>query len=211
MSTDLHSWLDLWQRTGATSDGSVWHRRLLEAYSEPTRHYHTGQHLGECLAALDNARTACHIPNADAIELALWFHDAVYDPQAADNEKRSADMAGEALQGAGLESRFIAEARRLVMCTQTHKAAGHADAQWMVDVDLSILGSNPVRFLQYEAQIRAEYAWVPTAVYTEKRAEILTGFLARERIFLTEFFHQRYEHQAWENLAGLIATLRETR
>ena len=150
------------------------------------------------------------VPNADAIEMALWFHDAVYDPKASDNEERSAALASEAMEGASISPAFIADVVRLVMSTKTHTTGAHDDARWMIDIDLSILGRDQMRFDEYEAQIRAEYAWVPADVYAKKRAEILEGFLARDRLFSTDYFHQRYESQARANLAGLIASLRNT-
>lgn len=180
----------------------------MAAYSEPWRHYHHVQHLSECLAALDEAKATKRLPHADAIEMALWFHDAVYDPKAGDNEERSAQMAQQALEAAHLAPAFITDVVRLVMCTKTHNADGHADAQWMIDIDLSILGREPQRFQEYEVQIRAEYSWVPAEVYAEKRAEILTSFLNRDQIFSTESFREKLEGLARWNLAALIESLR---
>jgi predicted metal-dependent HD superfamily phosphohydrolase len=84
----------------------------------------------------------------------------------------------------------------------------HVDAGLMVDVDLSILGRDEERFLEYEEQIQLEYAWVPKTVFVAKRLEVLGGFVARERIFSTEYFHARYERQARWNLAASINRLR---
>lgn len=202
------SWDALWRRAGARLDDDVWYGKLVKAYGDPNRSYHTIQHLEECLAGLDEAMAVANVPNAEAIEMALWFHDAIYDPKASDNEERSAALAREAMEGASISPDFIADVVRLILSTKTHTTGAHDDARWMIDIDLSILGRDQKRFEEYEAQIRAEYAWVPADVYAEKRAEILEGFLARERLFSTEYFHQRYEPQARANQAGLIASLR---
>jgi predicted metal-dependent HD superfamily phosphohydrolase len=75
-------------------------------------------------------------------------------------------------------------------------------------VDLSILGQDGKRFSEYERQIRQEYSWVPEAVFAAKRAEVLERFLARQWIFATEWFREKYEEQARQNLKGSISRLR---
>ncbi|MEQ1748360.1 MAG: N-methyl-D-aspartate receptor NMDAR2C subunit [Prosthecobacter sp.] len=203
MRTSLEHWTTLWQRLGATGDGSACHSPLIGAWSEPRRAYHTLQHLDECLCALDVAVAYAEIPNRDAIEAALWFHDAVYDPTDGDNELRSAELARCELELAAVSQAIIADVWRLILVTQTHRAE-LTDEFWMVDIDLSILGQSETRFGEYEQQIRAEYAWVAEAVYREKRSEIMRCFLERERLYHTPLFHDRFEEQARQNLARLI-------
>lgn len=210
MNTTLPAWLDLWQRIGAQGDPLVWYQTLISAYSEPHRRYHNLQHLDECLASLHEAKLAHLAPNADAVEVALWFHDAVYDPKAGDNEERSATMARQALEDASVDPAFVDDVVRLILCTKTHETGDHADARWMIDVDLSILGRETARFDQYETQIRAEYSWVPAKIYAEKRVEILASFLAREHLYSTEYFRDRFEPSARGNLAYLIACLQRS-
>ncbi len=151
MSTAFH---ELWQRLGARGDPAPIHTRLIAAWSEPQRSYHTVQHLEECLALFEEARTAGGMKNPDAIEMALWLHDAVYDPKAPDNEEQSAALAGELHLPASVE----AEIRRLVLGTKTHAATADDDSAWMVDIDLAILGQPEARFREYEEQIAREYA-----------------------------------------------------
>lgn len=203
MSTAFHN---LWQRLGAKGDAAPVHARLLTAWSEPARAYHTVQHLEECLALFNEARAAGGMKNPDAIEIALWLHDAVYDPKAADNEEQSAALAGDLRLPANVE----AEVKRLVMVTKTHNASPDDDSAWMVDIDLAILGQPEGRFREYEEQIAREYAWVPRAVYLEKRAEVLERFLQRPVLYHTAFFHHRFDAAARENLALAIAALRSS-
>lgn len=208
MSVNPERWLKMWRRVGTQGDGAPWYEKLVAAYNEPWRHYHDLRHLDECLTALDEAGAIIAVPNINAVEMALWFHDAVYEPKAADNEERSAALVRQALEDAAVDAAFVADVERLVMCTKRHETGGHSDAQWMIDIDLSILGRESGRFDEYERDIRAEYNWVPEVVYAEKRAEILDGFLARESLFRTDFFHRRFELQARDNLRRLIAGLR---
>ena len=141
--------------------------------------------------------------NPDAIEMALWLHDAVYDPKAADNEEQSAALAGELHLPADVE----AEVRRLVLVTKTHDASPDDDSAWMVDIDLAILGQPQPRFHEYEKQIWQEYSWGPRPGYEDKRAEVLLRFLDRNRLYVTSFFNDRLENQARTNLRQALAQL----
>ncbi|WP_395741966.1 hypothetical protein [Prosthecobacter sp.] len=198
--TDLKSWQSLWQRCGMTGDSLAWHQKLLAAYSEPQRAYHTLQHLEECLRCFDEVKKAGVMAKPDLIEMALWFHDAVYDPQGSENEELSARMAVEA---GGSD-----EVARLILLTKSHQPGEGADDAWIIDIDLVIFAQPPERVLEYERQIRVEYAWVPQELYTEKRVEILRGFLEREHLYLTAWFRERHEARARENLRALIAAVK---
>jgi predicted metal-dependent HD superfamily phosphohydrolase len=178
-----------------------WHERLLQCYAEPQRHYHTSQHLSECLHEFDEARGVAADPAM--VELAIWFHDAVYDPRASDNEERSAELIVQCLQSARAGEAMQDLARRLVLATK-HHIATTPDEALLIDVDLSILGQPPERFAEYEMQIRQEYSWVPENVFTVKRSEVLQQFLARPRIYTTGHFFSRYEHRAKNNLSASL-------
>lgn len=193
----LERWQRLWRTIGATGDATAWYDRLTRAYAEPQRHYHNQQHIAECLAEFDAARHLAQRP--EAVELALWFHDAVYDPKAGDNEEQSAAMAQACLEGAGL-SELAGTVAAQVMATKTHTTEGRPDAALVVDVDLSILGQNEARFAEYETQIQQEYSWVPKFIFHFKRKEILQRFLERPRLYATDYFASRYEQAARRNL-----------
>jgi len=200
-------WRTLLRAAGASGAASGWYDRLTKAYGEPQRHYHNHQHIAECLAEFDQAAHLALQPTA--VELALWFHDAAYDPKAGDNEEQSAALARQCLGECGTASPLADSVARLILVTQHHESEAGGDAAVMVDVDLSIFGRDEKRFFEYEAQIRREYAWVPAAVFGPKRAEILHGFLVRERIFATDWFRTKYEQQARRNLEASIRRLRE--
>ena len=204
MRTFLDHWLPVWQRIGAVGDAAAWHARLLAAYSEPQRTYHTLQHLEECLRVFAQAKASALMKQPDLIELAIWFHDAVYDPKSSDNEALSAEWAIKALGG----TETAHEVARLIMLTKSHQPGDRPDDAWIIDIDLAIFAQPASRVLEYERQIRDEYAWVPEEVYREKRAEILRGFLAREPIYFTAWARDRFEARARENLRALIKRLR---
>lgn len=198
MRTSLDHWLPLAERTGIVGDAVGWHDRLVRAYGEPQRAYHSPQHLEECLGVLDEAKVFMQQP--DLIELALWFHDAVYDPKSIENEALSAAMAVEALGG----TQVAREVARLILLTKSHQPGEGPDDAWIIDIDLAIFAQSPERVLEYEQQIREEYGWVPEEVYREKRAEVLRSFLAREPIYRTSWARERFETRAKENLRALI-------
>ncbi|GEP46047.1 HD domain-containing protein [Brevifollis gellanilyticus] len=203
MRTSFEHWQILWNRIAIHGDAEAWHAKLITAYQEPQRAYHTLQHLNECLLAFDEAKACGLMQKPDLIEMALWFHDAVYDPQASDNETLSAQMAVEALG----DSETSREISRLIMLTKSHQPGEGPDDAWIIDIDLTIFAQSPERVQEYEQQIRQEYAWVPEPVYREKRPEILTSFLSREHIYLTPWAQDRYEAKARENLRLLISVV----
>ncbi len=178
---------------------------LLARYAEPQRAYHTRQHLRECFAQLEPARSLARaLPE---LQLALWFHDAIYDPRAQDNEERSAQWAVESLGAAGAAPDVAQRVGALVLATRHAAVPECADAQLLVDVDLSILGASEARFDEYERQIRAEYAWVPEAAFRHARARVLHGFLARPRLCGTGWFGERLETRARAHLERSLRAL----
>lgn len=198
------TWHDTWQLLGAEAPvGEL--DALLAAWGEPQRHYHDRRHLRECLAHWAAWRGLAEHPGE--VGLAVWYHDAVYDPQAKDNEQRSADWAGRVVQEAGLGDEVARRARALIMAT-CHDAPLHgADARLLSDIDLAILGAAPHRFDGYDADVRREYAWVPEPLYRQKRCEVLQQFLQRERIYQTRPAFESLEAQARINLTAAVARL----
>lgn len=145
----------LWAALGASRSDDALFGQLLAAWNEPQRHYHTQQHLHECLSQFELLRAAADHPAE--IELALWFHDAVYDVHAHDNEVRSADWARSAMQAAGMSDAIIQRVTALILATCHDAAPQTCDQQLLLDIDLSILGAPAARFAEYTQQVRAEY------------------------------------------------------
>lgn len=201
----LSSWHCAWRALGAADGSEPLFRQLIARYSEPHRHYHTLQHLRECLGQFEAVRQDAQ--RAAEICIALWFHDIVYDVHRQDNEQRSADWAHQAVLDAGQSGAVAGRVHALVMATRHLAMPLEHDAQLLVDSDLAILGADEQRFDESDAQIRAEYAHVAQAAFCIGRREILGGFLARPRIYSTEHFHAAYEARARENLNRSLARL----
>lgn len=194
------SWQRAWSGVGARGAGATLCAQLLARYAEPQRKYHTQQHLGECLAAFERARDLAERPGE--VELALWFHDAVYEVTRHDNEEQSAQWARRELLADGVAEAVAQRVYLLVMATRHTAVPTLGDEQLLVDIDLSILGADAARFAQYEQQIRDEYAFVPAWLFRRKRKAILQTFLDRPRIFSTDTFHTELEPRARANLSA---------
>ncbi|MFO0950500.1 MAG: hypothetical protein U0835_04985 [Isosphaeraceae bacterium] len=177
---------------------------LAAAYSAPERFYHNVRHIAECLARFDECRPLAESPAE--VELAVWFHDAVYDPRRSDNEEMSAAWAERALRDSGVPPEPVERVSQMILATKRHEAEDQ-DTQILLDLDLSILGATAERFEEYDRAIRQEYAWVPDAEYRAGRGKILLSFLNRPTIYRTPFVRERCEARARENLARKVAEL----
>jgi predicted metal-dependent HD superfamily phosphohydrolase len=200
-------WLELWQRLGGKTAPEPRFGALQAHYSESHRAYHNLGHVMDCLQQFEALQNLAH--DAAAVEMAIWYHDVIYDPRAKDNEERSADVAAKAMDELNLPKSFKENVTLLILATKKHDTSLARDAAILVDVDLSILGRDPRWFDEYERQIRQEYEWVPADAFAAGRAAVLEGFLARPNIYTTESFRSRYEQQAHENMKRSIQTLRK--
>lgn len=176
-------------------------RLLLEAYSEPQRHYHTIQHIVECLAFFHQIKNQLNDPIA--VELAIWFHDAIYNPQAIDNEEKSAELMEQHCSQL-FENTKIQKVYKWIIATKTHLPTTDQDLNYLLDIDLAILGSSKQRFAEYEQQIQQEYSWVEAELYRVKRAEVLNYFFEMKPLYQTEYFKNLLEEQAKYNLTSRI-------
>lgn len=198
-------WLEVWRQLGVDAPGTGLLQRLAGAWREPQRRYHTLQHLGECLMWFDHAQGAAQRPAE--VALALWFHDAVYDVHASDNEARSADWARHEMLAAGAPADSAERVHALVMATKHDAPPQGRDAELLIDIDLAILGAARERFDEYERQVRAEYAHVPDAQFWPRRRALLQRFLERDALYATPRMHALLEQPARANLARSIAAI----
>lgn len=149
-----HVWFELHQHYDFSEPQQIYNE-LIAAYSERQRAYHTVQHLYECLSLMEAVQYELNDPYA--VALALWFHDVIYDPQAPDNELKSAELF-EQLMAQDLQLDTMQKIKRWILATQKHAPTDETDLQFLLDIDLAILAATPERFMQYEQQIQQEYA-----------------------------------------------------
>ena len=193
---------------------------VLMRYAEPHRHYHTATHIMFVLRHLyeisEATRQASPGPVSAEVVAAALYHDAIYDPRAADNEACSAVLAVNDLTEIGWTAHRCESVASLIVATAGHlvdddTAPGHAkepDAAMLLDADLAILGADPGAYQAYINGIRAEYRHVDDEQWRAGRTAVLRRFLHRQRLFITEHMHTTLEHRARANIDAELAALR---
>ena len=200
-------WLELCRRVGARGDVAGAGATLLGRWAEQHRAYHDLAHLDEVLSRV--GVLAADAVDVDTVRLAAWFHDAVYDPHAGDNEERSAELATVALSGLDVEPSRVAEVARLVRLTATHDVAPEdADGAVLCDADLAVLAADDLRYASYVAGVRREYEHVDDAAFATGRAQVLATLLDRSPLFRTEHGRAAWEARARANASAELARLR---
>ena len=206
MQNDHEKFQQYWTQFSAElildkKQAEVLYSLLENAYTESQRYYHTIQHIIECLDLFHQIKAQFNDPIT--VELAIWFHDIIYDPKASNNEEQSAALMQKYCSNL-LVSDQIQKVYDCIIATKKHQASIDQDLNYLLDIDLAILGSSTVRFAEYEQQIQQEYAWVESELYKLKRAEVLQYFFQMKPLYQTEYFRQLFEDQAKQNLLKII-------
>jgi len=196
----------MWRELGAMGPAHETFERLRAAYEEAHRAYHGARHIAACLRLLDEPSVRALAEHAAEIEGALWFHDAIYDTHAADNEERSAALARDSLRSAGVADDVAARVAAHIEATKSHVATS-PDGQLVIDIDLSILGAPRSTFDAFEEKIREEYRWVDTPLYVAGRTAVLRRFAERPFIYGTPLFRARFEATARANISTALERL----
>lgn len=200
------SWLRTAGAVGARGDVAGVGAALLSRWSEPHRRYHDLAHLDAVLRHVDELSAAA--VEVDLVRLGAWFHDAVYDPTAADNEARSALLADKVLTELRVPDARVARVVELVALTATHAPEpGDRDGAVLCDADLAVLASNDAGYLRYTEAVRAEYAHLDDAAFATGRARILRSLLDRDTLFGTECGRTTWEFPARANVRRELESL----
>ncbi len=190
--------------------------RLCEAYQQPTRYYHTLEHIAEMLKIVGRLSGSLTEYQTELM-LAVWFHDCVYDATRSDNEAASVDyfraeLAGDLAPLANQVSEsciadFILLTKHTARITDEEL---HPAAKILLDADLAILGAAPTRYARYIADVRREFAHVDDAAWQAGRAAFLEAMLAKPRIYHTAVFQHEGEPLARVNLMAELQELRSS-
>lgn len=201
MITELkHRWTQLCNSKGSQLTSQLWDE-IETQYSEKSRHYHTLKHLYNMFQAYDEVEAL--IDHKDAFQFAIWYHDIIYKASKNNNEEQSALVAINRLQKLSLENSQIELIKTLIISTKKHSilAKEHiSDNAYLLDIDLSILGSDWNTYQTYCSNIRKEYKIYPTFMYNKGRKQVLKHFLDRDSLYFTEYFKEKFEIQARENI-----------
>lgn len=185
-------------------------RALMAAYAEPPRAYHSFAHVQEVVRHFHSVPHWSHPREAF---LAILFHDAVYVAGKGDNEAKSAELAGRAIEtylpGEGLDVNRVCA---LIELTAKHGKVDPTDldqdTQHFLDCDMAILGAPADQFDAYNFAISQEYQNVPRVIFRFNRNRFLSRLLESPRIFLSDLFHERFDGAARENLKRTLARVR---
>ncbi|WP_411810944.1 hypothetical protein ACLB9Y_12205 [Chryseobacterium scophthalmum] len=167
-------------------------------YSGKSRHYHNLQHLETLFEKIEHVKDI--IKNFNTISFSIFYHDVIYDATSKLNEEKSADVAKERLEILGVNNDDIQRIYEQILSTKSHQKSEDEDTNFLLDADLSILGKSSQVYVEYTKQIRKEYSIYPDFLYKPGRKKVLQHFLELESIFKTEFFRNKYEIQARENI-----------
>lgn len=177
---------------------------LLRHYGEPHRAYHNLAHVMALLRLADSERPRINRP--EIVELAIWFHDVVYNTREHDNERRSARYAMQAMR---LDRELIPAVEQCILATERHEAIAPEvpDLPLFLDIDLAILGAPEEMYHRYAQLIRLEYDWVPEQAYRQGRAAVLRRFLGRPALYFTPSMVARFEASARRNIGWELQEL----
>jgi predicted metal-dependent HD superfamily phosphohydrolase len=200
---DKRRFVGLWSRCVPTQrdDAGRLFDEIADRYAEPHRRYHSPEHVDHCLEELDAARE--HIQDPDAVELAVWYHDIVYDVETPDNERRSAELF--TTRAAEMPPQRVSKVYDLIMVTvHTQLVPSTSDQGYMVDIDLSSFGLPWERFLEDSVAVRNEFPHLSDEEFYPRQREFLAALMARDHFCFTHFFRARHEQRARRNISRYL-------
>lgn len=207
---DRQRFESLWSRCqtgdGAGVDTNDVYKEVHDYYSEPGRHYHTPKHIEHCLAQFDVS--ALEMEDADAVEMAIWFHDLIFEPNADDNEIRSARRFIE-LANDSMNAEFKARVYDLIMATAPPRIPTTIDQKFMLDIDLSSFGLPWDDMLRDSMAVRQESPQLSDAEFFPGQRAFLESLVKREHFYFTEYFRSRIEDTARSNINRYLQSLRD--
>jgi predicted metal-dependent HD superfamily phosphohydrolase len=181
---------------------------VLGRHREPHRRYHGVRHVTWVVRHVQDLAAELPVSDLGAVLAAAFFHDAVYDPRAADNEEQSAALASRVLVDLGWGSPRRDAVTSMIRATAGHHPTSDTDRGVLLDADLAVLGSEPAAYQAYVTGVRAEYAHVDDAAWRTGRGAVLDGLLAADPLYSTESGRRRWQARARANLTAERATLR---
>ena len=200
----------LWQRClldSAIDESAAIHQQLIASYSEPQRFYHTLTHIEHCLSLIEKISSELQSP--EALELAIWFHDVVYEPGAKDNEQLSADQFMAKTDGVFDDTLRDTVYQHIMATVHDGAEVKHADTKYMLDIDLSSFGRPWAEFIQDSHNLRLELEDWPDDVFYQRQAVFQDKLFGQARFFKSDYFYDNYEAQARQNRSDYFETIRE--
>ena len=206
MTADARRFGALWRRTvrsPPSPDADTVYADLLGRLEGDDRRFHNLKHIADCLHRLDEV--APLLDDRDAVEMALWFHDAVYVPANPANERLSAALFLSVSEGARTD--FRKRVTRLILTTRRTAIPRSNDQKYIDDIDLAGFGASWAEFMRQGDLLREEFAALDDAEYRAGQVHFLARLQQRRQLFATDWFRDRYEESAQSNLRQTLAHL----
>ena len=178
---------------------------IKSSYSKPARNYHNISHLDSLVSELLPIRE--RISDWLTVVFSIAYHDIIYNPLKGDNEEKSAIICQDRLSKLSISVTQIDKCFNQIIATKAHTLSVDQDTNFFTDADLSILAAAPDVYLNYTNMIRKEYKIFPDFVYRPGRIKVLQSFLNMQYIFKTEYFRDKYETQAIDNIKNEVKRL----
>ena len=169
---------------------------LSKNYNSSKRHYHNFDHLQNMI--IESKEVEPFIQNLDAIYFSIFYHDVIYKPSRSDNELQSAEFFNEYISKTSFEDINLCFAQ--ILATKSHKRRANMDTNILLDLDMAILGSPREDYKLYAQRIRKEYYIYPNIIYKKGRVKVLKQMLEPSSIYHHEYFIDKYEAKARENI-----------
>ncbi|WP_298509587.1 hypothetical protein [uncultured Kordia sp.] len=209
MKYDLHRWwLNLTSKY--TDDelllNQLW-KEIHKNYTSKKRYYHNLTHIGNMLRCVSIDQNDLDDP--DTLNLAIWYHDIIYNATKSNNELKSAEFAQKRLKKLQIDPKKIENCANLIISTKKHEILNtqNEDNAYLLDWDLAILGASWKWYEDYTQKIRKEYAMFPDFMYKKGRKKVLQHFLERPRIYYTEKYYDLRETNARNNIQKELTLL----
>jgi predicted metal-dependent HD superfamily phosphohydrolase len=169
------------------------------------RYYHTLDHLEHMARVLSPYLYV--MEDADAVVLAIAYHDIVYKVTRSDNEQRSADLMRARLRPLGVSMERLQRVEEHILATKAHGSTAEPDTAYLCDADLAVLGASPEAYALYASAVRKEYRRYPDLLYRPGRRKVLRHFLGMPVIYRIPAFREQFESAARRNLANELNAL----
>jgi predicted metal-dependent HD superfamily phosphohydrolase len=178
---------------------------IYSAYSSEGRYYHGLEHLRSIFRLTEEE--VLSTTDRQALNLAVFYHDIVYDFERKDNERKSADLAIDRLSRAGVDQILIERVEELIMATYGHEYSDDALRNLMIEADVSVIGTDHDTYAKYAENCRREYSMFSDEEYNPVRKQALSHFLNTGSLFVSPKFKERFEANAKRNLQWEIDQL----
>ena len=165
-------------------------------YSSKSRYYHNLEHIENMFVELNNVESK--INDLDTLLFSVYYHDIIYKSTKKDNELQSALIFKKRISKTSFVK--LSKCMAQIEATKEHKLSNDNDTNLLLDIDLSILGKSTNEYQKYCDNIRKEYHIYPDFMYKKGRKKVLKSILELDSIYKTDFFKQKFENQAKENL-----------